>query len=135
MSDYMVERVARAICANEDNGEPCVCAKGLPVAQMCQNPVRKARAAINAMRNPPEAVIRELGAWGVCAGDTNAAWERALDVALELGDKKETALGTALRVLQAIQDADKRADEFDDPRISREMRAAVDDAIAKLRGV
>jgi hypothetical protein len=83
MSDEMVERVARAICANEGNGELCVCAdEGLPLAQMCRDPVQQARAAINAMRNPPEAVIRELGAWGVCAGNTNAAWERALDVAL-----------------------------------------------------
>lgn len=41
-----------------------------------------ARAAIEAMKSPPARVIRALSAWGVCAGDTAAAWDNAIQVAL-----------------------------------------------------
>ena len=81
----MVEQVARAIYTE------------FPLAHIDDVPFSRlghlerevmmlmAKAAIQAMRNPPEIVIRTISAYGVCAGETALAWEKAIDAALSEG--------------------------------------------------
>lgn len=43
----------------------------------------EARAAVAALRDPGDAVLTEVGAWGVCAGNIAAAWNAGIDAILK----------------------------------------------------
>lgn len=41
------------------------------------------RAVLEAIRNPNDAVILEVCAWGVCAGNVESAWNAGIDAILK----------------------------------------------------
>ena len=76
-----IENVARALWALETETD---CPNWDRLAQFKKDETYdKARAAIAAMRDPGDAVLSEVGAWGVCAGNLPDAWNAGIDAILK----------------------------------------------------
>jgi hypothetical protein len=94
----MVQRVARAICASVDGRNPDhliavyedrPCIGGgimLPIHKRdWENYLVQARAAIDAMREPTEAMIEagmDKTSWPICNGEVEHRWQAMIDEAL-----------------------------------------------------
>lgn len=85
MSESMIERVARAICTAHGEFPDTETPYNPHVSHLWQHYIPSARAAIEAMRTPTEA-MEEAAHYGEAPGEPNhfsEEWEQAIDAALQ----------------------------------------------------
>ena len=80
----MVERVARAIAqADEQNGGPPYDWRIAQGKHVKEHLFDQARAAIEAMREPTEEMMKALRFYGMLDGDPEEAWEMTIKTAID----------------------------------------------------